>query len=294
VQAILSSGAEVIGLMELENDGYGTNSAIQDLVNKLNAASAPGTFAFIDADALSGQLNALGTDAIKVGLIYQPAAVTPVGSTAVLNSPEFVTGGDSADRNRPALAQAFAENASGERFVVSVNHLKSKGSACDDPDAGDGQGNCNTVRTNAAFLLAAWLAADPTGSGEMDVLIMGDLNAYAMEDPVSALISAGYNNLILEYDGLSAYSYAFDGQWGSLDQALASGSLAAQVTGAAVFHINADEPTVLDYNTEYKTSNLLASLYSPDAFRASDHDPLVIGLHLGEDTLKLYLPLVTR
>ena len=99
--------ADVIGVNEIENDGYGPDSAIQFLVDKLNAATAPGTYAFIDADAATGQINALGTDAIKVGMIYKPATVTPVGQTAVLNSDAFVNGGDSAPRNRPSLAQAF-------------------------------------------------------------------------------------------------------------------------------------------------------------------------------------------
>ena len=78
-------------------------------------------------------------DAIKVGLIYKPAKVTPVGTTAALNSEAFVNGGDGAQRNRPALAQTFEEVSTGEKFTVVVNHLKSKGSACDAPDARDGQ-----------------------------------------------------------------------------------------------------------------------------------------------------------
>ncbi len=281
VQAILASGADVLGLMEIENDGYAAGSAIQDLVNHLNAATAPGSYAFINADALTGQTNALGTDAIKVAFIYKPAAVTPVGATAVLNSTAFVTGGDGEARNRPALAQAFEQNGTGNRFVAVVNHLKSKGSACDDPDAGDGQGNCNIVRTNAATLLTTWLAADPTGTGDPDVLILGDLNAYAMEDPITALRSAGYANLIFDFGGPSAYSYAFDGQWGYLDHALASASLAAQVTDAQHYHINADEPSVLDYNTDFKSAGQIISLYNADEFRVSDHDPLLIGLNLG-------------
>src|SRR5678815_3121551 len=88
-------------------------SAIAFLVNKLNAATAPGTYAFIDVDAKTGQTNALGTDAIKVGFVYKPATVTPVGQTAALNSVAFVNGGDGAPRNRPSLAQAFQVNATG-------------------------------------------------------------------------------------------------------------------------------------------------------------------------------------
>ena len=107
--------ADVIGIDEIENDGYGADSAIQFLVDRLNEATAPGTYAFIDADAGTGQMNALGHDAIKVGLIYKPASVTPIGTTAALNSVAFVNGGDGAPRNRPALAQAFEENATGAR-----------------------------------------------------------------------------------------------------------------------------------------------------------------------------------
>ncbi|MCS6845378.1 MAG: ExeM/NucH family extracellular endonuclease [Caldilineales bacterium] len=282
VAAILGTGADVIGLMELENDGYGASSAIQDLVNRLNNATSPGTFAFINADALTGQTNALGTDAIKVGLIYKPAKVIPVGQTAVLNTTAFVNGGDSTARNRPALAQAFQEVGTGERFIVVVNHFKSKGSPCDAPDAGDGQGNCNIVRTNAATELVNWLATDPTGTGDPDILIAGDLNSYAMEDPITVIKNAGYVNLIHQWLGLNAYSYVFDGQWGYLDHALATPILADQVTGAVEWHINADEPPVLDYNLNFKSPGQQASLYAPDEFRSSDHDPVVIGLNLAE------------
>jgi hypothetical protein len=278
VAAILAVDADVLGLVEVENDGYGPASAIADLVGKLNAATAPGTYAFIDADAGTGQVNALGTDAIKVGLIYRPASVTPVGTTAALNTAAFVNGGDSAARNRPSLAQAFSRNANGARFIVDVNHLKSKGSACDAPDAGDGQGNCNLVRVSAATQLAAWLASDPTGTGEPDVLILGDLNSYAKEDPIAALGAAGYADLLASFVGPSAYSYVFDGQWGYLDHVLGSPSVAAQVSGIAEHHVNADEPPVLDYNLEFKTANLQASLYAPDQYRMADHDPVVVGL----------------
>ena len=163
VAAILAMNPDVVGVNEIENDGYGPDSAIAVLVDQLNAATASGTYAFIDADAGTGQINALGTDAIKVGMIYKPASVTPVGQTAVLNTVAFVNGGDSAPRSRPSLAQAFQQNSNGAVFIVDVNHLKSKGSACDAPDAGDGQGNCNVVRDNAAMELMSWLADDPTG-----------------------------------------------------------------------------------------------------------------------------------
>lgn len=278
VAAILAMDPDVLGVNEVENDGYGQTSALQDLVDRLNAAAGAGTYAFIDADAKTGAVDVMGDDAIKVALLYKPGVVTPVGQTAVLNTVDFVNAGDSQARNRPSLAQAFEVNATTARFIVDVNHLKSKGSACDAPDVLDGQGNCNTVRVNAVTELLAWLGNDPTGTGDPDILMVGDYNSYAKEDPIAAIEGAGFTNLINAYVGSEAYSYVFDGQWGYLDQALASGPLVRQVKGAADYHINADEPSVLDYNTDFKTVGLQASLYAPDQFRVSDHDPVIIGL----------------
>ncbi len=280
VAAIIGTGGDVIGIGEIENDGYGSTSAIQFLVDRLNEATAPGTYAFVDADAGTGQTNALGTDAIKVGLLYKPAKAAPIGQTAALNSVAFVNGGDGAPRNRPAIAQAFIDLNTGGRVVVSSNHLKSKGSACDAPDAGDGQGNCAGVRTNAAKLLADWLNGDPTGTGTENVLIVGDLNSYAKEDPIAALEAKSFTNLIASRIGPEAYSYVFDGQWGYLDYALGNPAIQSRVTGVAEWHVNADEPSVLDYNDDFKSAGQLVSLYAADQFRVSDHDPVVVGLEL--------------
>jgi predicted extracellular nuclease len=281
VSAILALDADIVGLMEIENDGYGTTSAIQDLVNGLNDAAGAGTFAFIDAGVAQ-----IGADEIAVGLVYRPAAAIPVGDAQILDStvdPRFLD-----SKNRPVLIQTFESANTGERLTVAVSHLKSKGSPCDDvgdPDLGDGQGNCSLTRTSAALALVDWLATDPTGSGDPDFLIIGDLNAYALEDPVAAIQSAGYENLLARLDPEDAYGYVFEGQAGYLDHALASGSLAAKVQEAAIWHINADEPRVLDYNEEFNP----AYVYYPDAYRSSDHDPVLVRIRLAR---AVYLPVI--
>ena len=86
--------------------------------------------------------------------------------------------------------------------------------------------------------------------------------------------------MIAKLLGAKAYSYVFDGQSGYLDHALASPSLVAQVTGVTEWHINADEPTVLDYNVEFKSAAQVAAYYEADPFRSSDHDPVLVGLSL--------------
>ena len=172
-------------------------------------------------------------------------------------------------------------NATGARFIVDVNHLKSKGSACDAPDAGDGQGNCNAVRVNAANAAdrTGW-RSNPTGTGDPDILLVGDYNSYAMEDPITVDPERR-----LHEPGLVSSS----GRTRTRTSSTASGAtsttrsarrrIVPQVAGVGDFHINADEPSVLDYNTDFKTPNLIATLYAPDQFRVSDHDPVVIGLN---------------
>lgn len=271
INGLLAMNADVIGLMEIENDGYGSASAIQDLVNGLNAAAPVGTtYAFINPGG-----SQLGTDEIAVGLLYRTQTVQPVGAAATKSTGAF------AAQNRQPLAQTFMQLSTGRKLTVVVNHFKSKGSACTgDPDTGDGQGNCNQTRVQAANDLTTWLASDPTGSGDPDFLIIGDLNAYAKEDPITAIKNAGYTNLIESLLGAYAYSYVFDGQSGYLDHALATTSLAAQVTGVAEWHINADEPIILDYNVEFKSAGQVTSLYSTAPYRASDHDPVLVGVTL--------------
>jgi predicted extracellular nuclease len=273
VAALAGLDADVVGLVEVENAP--TEVPLETLVEALNAAVGAGTFAHLATGPI-------GSDAIKVAFLYRPARVSPLGAHAVLDStvdPRFLD-----DKNRPVLAQTFRENASGGVFTAVLAHLKSKGSDCNDvgdPDVGDGQGHCNLTRTAAAAALVDWLATDPTGSGDDDFLILGDFNAYAREDPIDVLAAAGYTDLVKEFGGALAYSYVFDGQLGYLDQALASESLAARVTGATVWHIDADEPEILSYDTTFKQPAQDA-LYEPNAFRASDHDPVLVGLDLCE------------
>lgn len=274
IAALVAMDADIVGLIEIENDGYGPQSAIRDLVSGLYDAG-------LDYAVVNPGVAQIGTDEITVGFIYKPATVELVNASAILDSsvdPRFID-----NKNRPVLAQSFRELATQGVVTVAVTHLKSKGSDCNDlsdPDTGDGQGNCNLTRTAAAEAMVDWLASDPTDSNDTDVLIMGDLNAYAKEDPITTIEAAGYVNLLNDFSGDLAYSYVFTGLAGYLDHALASNSLRSQVTGAVDWHINADEPRVLDYNEEFKTPQQVISLYSPEAWRASDHDPLIIELAL--------------
>jgi predicted extracellular nuclease len=279
--AIEDLSADVLGLIEIENDPEGDTS-IQALIDAINEVLGPSTYDYIDTGTV-------GTDAIKVGLIYRPDSVTPVGDYAILD--KTVDERFDSDNQRPTVAQSFAEAGTGEVFTVAVNHLKSKGSPAGNPgdeDIGDGQAASNGTRTEAAEALVDWLATDPTGSGDPDFMIIGDLNAYAMEDPIRAIAEGAddvpgteddYTDLAQDFVGPEAYSYLFDGQLGTLDYALANGPMAEQVTGVTEWHINSDEADALDYNLNFGRDPDIFDASVP--YRASDHDPVVVGLDLG-------------
>jgi len=319
VEAFTLMDADVVGLVEIENDfraggdapvGDGTvigsGVAAAELVAALNAAQSARVYDFVDpGDEFAGG------DAIAVGFIYDTLTTTQVGEAAILtefNGRDFIDPNDTTDggRNRAALAVSFEETATSGRFTASVNHFKSKGpsglsagdAADPDSDQGDGAGFWNDTRTQAAEILADWLATNPTGAADGDVIILGDLNAYAMETPITTLTAAGYTDLagLFLEDG---YSFVFDGQRGTLDYALANDAMLGQVAGVTEWHVNADEADAFDYNLEFGRDPALFTTdadtnVADGAYRNSDHDPIIVGLNLTPDAPVFTLPREAR
>ena len=283
VNAILGMDADIVGLMEIENEHPGQldDEPVISLVDLLNAATEPGMYSYIATGPI-------GTDAIKQAILYKTEKVEVVGDFAVLDS--SVDARFDTTRNRPSLAQTFMDKVTQEIFTVSVNHLKSKGSACaDDPDLGDGAGNCNLTRKAAAEALVEWLETDPTETDSDMYVIIDDLNSYAMEDPID-MIKLGaddlpdtaddYFNLVDRFREPAAYGYVYDGQTGYLDHALGNRKFASYVLDANFWHINADESDVFDYDTSFKP-DLVDAMFDPTTpYRSSDHDPVLISVLL--------------
>lgn len=269
IKAIAGIDAHIIGITELENEiGSGV---IQTLVNGLNTETILGTYGFIN----TGQI---GTDAIRTGIIYKPGKVTPVNPVQILNTTSF---------ENPAIAQSFSENATGAQLTLVVTHFKSRGNCptvthpgYTDPvygenyDTGDGHNCWNASRQRSVDELINWLTANPTGVSDPDVLIMGNFNSYMMEEPVTRLQNSGYTNVNTPYTSI------FDGQAGNVNYGFTTSPLLPQIVGAAVWHLNADEPSALDYNTEWKSPSQITNLYHVDSYRSAEHDPLVVGLDL--------------
>lgn len=262
--------ADVVGLMEIQNNG---DYAASYLVDSLNAAYGSVEYAYVPKPA------GTGTDAIRVAMIYKPAKVALVGGamsdSAVVN-------------DRPPMAQTFKAG-NGAKFSVIVNHLKSKrcsGATGANADQGDGQSCYNADRVaQAQELVDTFVPQVVAAAGDPDVLLIGDFNSHGFEDPIMFVTAAErqfqFENQLERFvrPNGTPYSYVFGGESGYLDHALASMSMSGQVAGAVEWNINADEPEVLDYNLDGKNT-AAQNLYNPLPYRASDHDPVVISLNL--------------
>uniref|UniRef100_UPI003567CC09 ExeM/NucH family extracellular endonuclease n=1 Tax=Arsukibacterium sp. TaxID=1977258 RepID=UPI003567CC09 len=277
--AMAGLDASVIGLMELENDGFATTSAIADLVTGLRQTTGQMDWQFIQP-----QVSPIGTDEIAVGLLYRADLMVPTEVARVLDSANSAVDSSGQplfddSRNRPMLAQRFRLLENNAEFAVMVNHLKSKGSGCGaaDGDTGDGQGNCNISRTRAAEAIGVFAEQY---YADIPAMVIGDLNAYAKEDPITALAEAGYYDVFDVLGKTASYGYVFRGLAGSLDHALLNQHALEALADADKWNINADEPIALDYNVEFKTEQQIFDYYAPDAYRSSDHDPVIVALQL--------------
>ena len=263
VHSLKAIDADIIGLMEIQNN---EDTAVSYLVDALNQAVGFTTYTYVPRPPQ------LGTDAIRVAMIYKPAKVSLHGAA--------MSDGDAVN-NRPPMAQAF-KAANGARFSVVVNHLKSKGcggASGLNADQGDGQSCFNADRVEQAVRLRdVFIPQVVAASGDADVLVIGDMNAHGFEDPIHELTKSGFVNQLERFVRRHGqpYSYIFGGHSAYLDHALASASLNGQVAGATEWHNNADEPEVIDYNLNGKPQDL----YVNNAYRASDHDPVVVSLAL--------------
>ncbi len=237
--------ADIVACMELENNGDG---AIDDVVARLNKAYGATTYAKVPAPA-----KGYGTDKIRVGMIYKPARVQLAGPSQ---------SSDDAIYERFPLAQTFHFGKT--TFTLVANHWKSKGSGPQTGDVDTGQGAWNKKRVQQAQATLKFIQS----LNQPNVLVVGDLNAYVEEDPLKALRDGGMHHLNLRLAPEERYSFGYGSKFGSLDHALTSDAMDKLVTGFAEWHINADEP---EFELEQSAGT---------PFRASDHDPFLVGLQL--------------
>ncbi len=300
--ALFELDADVIVLNEVENNGFGTGSAIQRLADRLDAKYDANGRAAADWTFVDPGTPFLGGDAISVGILFRAdkVALAAGSNVAVLDDsdlPALVTAGllpagflegstidrvfNGPDTSRAILVASLTETGTGETFTLAAVHNKSKagnGTGAD-ADQGDGAGAWNQQRLLAAQALDAFLQSNPTGVADPDRLLLGDFNSYAREPSIRYLTeTAGFNNLIEQRIGPDAFSFVFDGRRGYLDYALASGSMLSAVRGVHEWHANSPEPDAIDYNLDFGRPDGIFDGATP--WRYSDHDPVVVNLLL--------------
>jgi 5'-nucleotidase len=271
VSAITSLDADIVALMEIENsvrfEANDPQLALKTLVGALNAKDGAGTWDYVKSPAELPAATA--QDFITTAIIFKPAKVTPKGESRSL-SDETVW-----SNAREPIAQTFTAGAID--FTVVANHLKSKSASVtptgDNVDSGDGQGPYNGDRKRQAASLAEFVKGVEKDSGTDKVILLGDFNSYTQEDPMRVLYDAGYTD-VHTTKAPGKNSYVFGGESGSLDHALTTPSLTSRVTGVDIWNINSVESYAFQYDG-------WAPFYNADPYRASDHDPVVIGLDTG-------------
>jgi predicted extracellular nuclease len=270
VSAINRLGASVVSLEEIENSakfGQDRDAGVAALVDALNAAAGAGTWAYALSPSPSELPPLAQQDVIRTAFIYRPADVSLLGASRVL------TGSAAFEGAREPLAQAFQRRGGSDTFTVVVNHFKSKRSGTPDPD---GQGAGNAERVAQARALDAFARGFAAERGTAAVFLTGDFNAYTQEDPVQELTGSGWTNLESTTAPGRDWSYFFGGLAGSLDHVFANPAALAMVTGVDVWSINAEEPVSAEYSRYNSNTTQLFEPGTP--FRASDHNPEVVGI----------------
>ncbi|MDR2511073.1 MAG: ExeM/NucH family extracellular endonuclease [Bacteroidales bacterium] len=246
VKAMRAIDADVFGLCEV-----GQGSPLHVLLDALNAAYGKNEYACIETNLPDNDIY------ISSAFFYKPAKVSPIGNYNWFNTPYLYR----------KLYQKFRFS-TGDTVFFNINHYKAKGSGGTNGDANqnDGQSGYNAMRVQEAQNSVALLAAEQVAGTK--ILIMGDLNSLANEEPIRILKEAGYHNQTERFND-NEYSYSYNGKVQYLDYLTANDSLAKHVTGAVAWHINSDESGKWEYNATYQNM----------PYRCSDHDPVVLGLY---------------
>ena len=237
--------ADIYALCEIQRG----DSAPQMLVDAMNAMAKKEKYAYV-SDGWDNQ------DMISCGYIYRKDRVRTYG--------EMVHGyADTASHYHYRLvAMGFEELSTGEKFVLNINHLRSK--------RGTGAESNEKRMANVDSLL---VMLDKIEGEQMfddaDILLVGDYNSYAQEEPIQTIVRAGYADMIVRNDSTS-YSYVYHSEAGCLDRVFASETMAKQVQKVAVYHLN----------TDYFYSRGFKRGLDDTMFRYADHDPVLISVKL--------------
>lgn len=268
--------ADIIGVQQVRNDGVGQLSALQDLVDMLNAATEGSPYAFVQVGE-----EVLGEGEYINAILYRLDKVKEVGQAAALATGQF-----DGSIHTPSYAQTFEHLETGKRVTYAVHQLV--GRDCDESmtgnpllsDAGDGQECASLAREQGAQQINQWLATQPTGVAA-PTFHGGTINAFQQEEAVQSLLAQGYTSSAELAS--SAYTVIRQGMKGNLDYIFVPEEQQEAVVGATTWKIAADEPDAFNYLGFGRTESQLIGWYSNSFHRFSSRNPVVVQL----DTTKL-------
>jgi len=249
-----NSGAEDDGVVEADE-------TFEGLIMAIHEAGGP-AYEYCQIDPENGADGGQPGGNIRVGFLFNPERVELSSSPGLVEPAHLAFQGDETRGFEPARKSLAVEfEFRGKKLFVVNNHLKSKRG--DDPLFGPRQPPFRATedqRSQQAAVIAGFvgdlLQVDPTSR----VIVLGDLNDHEFRSPLRILEAAGLVNLMSSLPEAERYSFNYRGSSQLLDHVLVSRSLYEEARPEVeILHINADA-----------------------AFddRASDHDPVVVRLHL--------------
>lgn len=268
--ALRRMDADIYALCELEKG----RRAPEALVEKMNELAHKQVYQFVYTGASDG-------DTISVGYIYRSDKVEPYGP------PTFAYEDGQNIYAYRFILQGWRDLKTGERLIISLNHLRSKRG---DPAVSNAKRMANV---DSILLCINQVMADECYRDE-DVLLLGDYNSYTQELPIQSFVRAGYADMLPAGD----YSYVYNAEMGYLDRVFASPSMAEQITKVAPVHWNADANYSLGFKSKYNYKDRIIPTDSPAnlrkvlsrqakknmLFRYADHDPLLIGIRFAPNS----------
>ena len=244
-KAFKQINADIYALCEIQKG----DSAAQMLVDAMNKMAKKNLYAYVS----HGWTN---SDMISCGYIYRTDKVKPYGEM------QYAYQDTTSHYRYRLMACGFEQLTSGEKFVLNINHLRSK--------RGTGAESNEKRMANVDSLLVMLDKIEQEQVfGDSDILLVGDYNSYTQEEPIQTLVRAGYADMVMRDDS-TGYSYVYHSEAGYLDRVFASESMAKQVKQVAVYHLNAD----YFYSRGFKRG------LDDTMFRYADHDPILIRVEL--------------
>ena len=246
-KALTHINADIYAICEIQKG----DSAAEMLVRAMNERAKKVRYAYVSQGWSNG-------DTISCGYIYRTDRVRPYGDL------QYGYHDPSSHYHYRMVACGFEEIKSGERFVLNINHLRSK------RGTGDESNGKRMVNVDSLLVMLDKIEKEQL-FGDKDILLVGDYNCYSQEQPIQTLVQAGYEDVLMQYDS-TGYSYVYHSEAGYLDRAFASPTMAAQVKAVHPYHLNAD----YFYSRGYKRR------LDKTMFRYADHDPILISIQLGD------------